>query len=247
MAPQPAVSSFQFHTISLARQLLVCGASNQLQMSGGLSHVHLSPLSPRDSHTGMPASLLFSHVNHSVGFCWLFLFLFFPPMFPYSFGAGEKISVSFSLPSWFTIISRGAAFWLSHFPPLLFAYASRCTQNKRWTVEKFLSFNLTVLLEGSSSGQTVIQHLYQNHTGVFCTSLPELAVAIVYVTQCLPNWNDAKPHHKHHNSLLRVKCINQDKTLHLCGRNKAAVLDKCDLYVFSVQSRKKDILSPPLQ
>lgn len=79
MAPQPAVSSFQFHTISLARQLLVCGASNQLQMSGGLSHVHLSPLSPRDSHTGMPASLLFSHVNHSVGFCWLFLFLFFPP------------------------------------------------------------------------------------------------------------------------------------------------------------------------
>lgn len=131
---------------------------------------------------------------------WVFVGFFcfiFSPIFPYSFGAGEKISVSFSLPSWFTIISCGAAFWLSHFPPLLFASASRCTQNKRWTVEKFLSFNLTVLLEESSSGQTVIQHLYQNHTGVFCTSLPELAVAIVYVTQCLPNWNDAKPHHKH--------------------------------------------------
>lgn len=46
---------------------------------GGLLCVHLSPLSSPHSHTGMPASLLFCHDNHSVDFCWGFLFHFFPP------------------------------------------------------------------------------------------------------------------------------------------------------------------------
>lgn len=75
----------------------------------------------------------------------------------------------------------------------------------------------------------MIQHLYQNHARVFAVSLPEPPLGVVCVTQHLLNLNSAKSHYKHHNSLLRVKCINQDKTLHLCCKNKVAVPDKCDL------------------
>lgn len=75
MSPQPAVSSFLFCNISLAWQLLIFCASNQLQMSGGLSCVHLSLLSSH-AHTGKPESLLFCHVNHSVGLVVLGLSFF---------------------------------------------------------------------------------------------------------------------------------------------------------------------------
>lgn len=84
-------------------------------------------------------------------------------MFPYSFGTGEKISLSFSLLSRFTtVIPLCAVYQLSVFTMLMLGDQKK----KNRTVEKLLSFNSTVLLEEISSGQTVIQHLSS-----FCASL----------------------------------------------------------------------------
>lgn len=165
MSPQPAVSSFLFCNISLAWQLLIFCASNQLQMSGGLSCVHLSLLSSPHAHTGKPESLLFCHVNHSVDLVVLGLG-FFGCLFFFFAGAGcgvpshspsplpcsyiplalEKTSLFNFLPYQdLPLLCYPAMFWLSHFLHVHTNYYMFILIN---TVEKLLSFYLNCVAGG---------------------------------------------------------------------------------------------------
>lgn len=154
------------------------------------------------------------------------MFCFFFLMFPYSFGTGEKIFHScpcHNLP----LLSHSMQ-CLSHpFSLFLYAYVRRQKKIISWEATIFYSYCFAggdFYRAGSDSASFFIQIL-AGHSVPLCLSL----FPVVYVTQRSPNWNGVKSHHKHHSSCLRVKCINQDKTPHLCCKNKVAVTDKHDL------------------
>lgn len=133
-------------------------------MSGGLSCVHLSLLSSPHAHIGKPESLLFCHVNHSVGLVvlgWVSLVAFFfflrgrcvvslltPSPLPCSYIplALEKTSLFNFLPYQdLPLLCYPAMFWLSHFLHVHTNYYMFILIN---TVEKLLSFYLNCVAGG---------------------------------------------------------------------------------------------------